>query len=97
MNRLITPEESEKTVKSLSIKKMQLHEVYRRVLFDFKGMISTLTNSITYWTKETIETPQQILEEIKTKNIQEENKKSMENAQKEGIENIKSNISYSVG
>lgn len=42
MNRLITPEEMEKTVKSLSIKKMQLHEVYRGVLFDFKGMIISI-------------------------------------------------------
>jgi len=66
-------------------------------LLDFKGMISTLTNSITYWTKESIISPQQILEEIKTIDIEKEIKKSSENAQKEGIENIKSNISGSVG
>lgn len=66
-------------------------------LLDFKGMVGTLTNSITYWTKESLMTPQQILEEIKTKNIEQENKKLMENIQNEGVENIKTNVSDIVG
>jgi len=66
-------------------------------VIDFKKITGVLAESITYWTKENIKTPAEILEIIKTKNVQEEQNKANKKRQEEGINNIKNNITNVVG
>ena len=66
-------------------------------LLDFKGMIGTLTNSVTYWTKESLKTPKQLLEEIKTIDSKKANEDLMKKTQEEGVEEVKNTVSETVG
>lgn len=56
-----------------------------------------LADSITYWTKEKLLTPGEILEKIATKDIDKENKKRQKQIQKEQMSNIKTTITDGVG
>lgn len=66
-------------------------------ILDFGKVTSVLTESITYWTKENIITPAEILDIIKTKKVEDENKKQAQEDQKKGINDIKENITKTVG
>lgn len=66
-------------------------------LLDFGKITSVLTESITYWTKENLMTPGEILEIVKTKKIQEEQEKQAKEDQKRGINDIIKNLTKTAG
>lgn len=66
-------------------------------LLSFDKIQNVLVDSITYWTKEKIISPAEILDILKTKNMEKENKKEMEKQQKAKINEIKTNITDTVG
>lgn len=66
-------------------------------LLDFGKLTGVLAESVTYWTKEKLMTPAEILDLIKTKNVQEEQEKENKKNQEEGINNVKETISGTVG
>lgn len=66
-------------------------------LLDFGKLTGVLAESITYWTKEKLMTPAEILDLIKTKDVQEEQEKENKKNQEEGINNVKETISGTVG
>lgn len=66
-------------------------------ILDFGKMTGVLAESITYWTKESILTPAEILDKIKTKNVEQEQNKANKKRQEEGISNVKETISNTVG
>ena len=58
---------------------------------------NVLADSITYWTKEKILSPKEILDKIATKNIEKEDKKRQAQIQKDQLANIKTTITNGVG
>ena len=66
-------------------------------LLDFGKITSVLTESITYWTKENLMTPGEILEIVKTKKVQEEQEKQAKEDQKRGINDIIKNLTKIAG
>lgn len=58
---------------------------------------NVLADSVTYWTKEKLLSPGEILEKIATKDIDKENKKRQKQIQKEQMSNIKTTITDGVG
>lgn len=66
-------------------------------LLDFGKITSVLTESITYWTKENLMTPGEILEIVKTKKVQEEQEKQAKEDQKRGINDIIKNLTKTAG
>ena len=58
---------------------------------------NVLADSVTYWTKEKLLSPGEILEKIATKDIDKENKKRQQQIQKEQMSNIKTTITDGVG
>lgn len=58
---------------------------------------NVLADSVTYWTKEKLLSPGEILEKIATKDIDKENKKRQTQIQKEQMSNIKTTITDGVG
>ena len=66
-------------------------------LLDFGKVTSVLAESIAYWTKESLLTPGEILEKIKTKKIKEEQDKQATEDQERGINDIKENLTNTVG
>lgn len=66
-------------------------------LLSFDKIQNVLADSITYWTKEKLITPAEILDIIKTKDMEKENKKEMEKQQKAKMNEIKEKITNTVG
>lgn len=58
---------------------------------------NVLADSVTYWTKEKILSPKEILDKIVTKNIEKEDKKRQAQIQKDQLANIKTTITDGVG
>lgn len=66
-------------------------------LLDFGKVTGVLAESIAYWTKENLITPGEILDIIKTKKVDEEQKKQAKEDQEKGINDVKETLTNTVG
>ena len=66
-------------------------------LLDFNKMTGVLAESVTYWTKEKMMSPAEILDKIQTKNVSEEAEKAREETKQSTISNLKDSGSSTFG
>ena len=66
-------------------------------LLDFNKMTGVLAESVTYWTKEKMMSPAEILDKIQTKNVSEEAEKAREETKQSTISNLKDSGSATFG